>query len=138
MMHHDSTRDGPADRDEPRRDIRLAGLLREVVGDPPATVDWAALGSRIGAAVRTAHPSPWWSYAERWQRRAIPIALAAGLLGTATLWATRSTATIEVASGAISVDAVATLVAGGSSDEAASTFAGTIANTTELTGGVSQ
>src|SRR5258705_11175283 len=76
----------PDDADEPSRDERLGALLREVVGTTPLDdVDWTALADRVGGAVR-AHGAPWWIHVERRQRRALPLALAAGLVGALAVW----------------------------------------------------
>lgn len=77
---------------EPRRDAKLGALLRTAVGDVPSdAVDWNALAQRIGnRAVIVA--TPWWGYAARWERLAIPLALAAGIAGAAALWNTESSA----------------------------------------------
>jgi hypothetical protein len=89
MIDRDGTpeRENPFDAREPARDAVLGTLLHEIVGTPPdADVDWMALAHRIsGATVALVHV-PWWGYAARWERRAIPIAVAAGLAGAVALW----------------------------------------------------
>ena len=78
-------RGGRTPPDEPRRDPRLATLLRDLMGPiPMGEVNWDALAGRVGAAIR-ARQTPWWGYVERWQRRTIPLAAAAGLLGATVL-----------------------------------------------------
>lgn len=111
-----------------RRDEALAALLRPVVGEVPLhAVHWDALALRIGDAVRT-RSSPWWSCAARWERRAVPLALAAGLAGAAALWSSASTLPTPVAP---SSDVVAAVIAGGSPMEeardAARALAGVVA-----------
>ena len=65
---------------EPPHDERLGALMRDVVGDTPyGAVRWSALAERIGERVAAQMAAPWWSYATRWERRAIPLALIAGL-----------------------------------------------------------
>ena len=79
-------RGGRTPHDEPRRDPRFSALLRDLMGPiPMRDVSWDALAGRVGAAIR-ARQTPWWGYVERWQRRAIPLAVAAGA-GHALLYA---------------------------------------------------
>ena len=74
---------------EPLHDPKLGQLLQSVVGRVPAErVDWSRLASRIAGALEKHSAAPWWSYAARWERRAIPLALAAGIAGALTLWST--------------------------------------------------
>jgi hypothetical protein len=116
-------RGGRSSQEEPRRDPRLSALLRELVGDIPMNqVSWDSLGGRVGAAIR-ARQTPWWSYVERWQRRALPLALAAGTLGASVLvhsWLTHPEALTSVP------DMVSAVVAGAPSEDAATTFSHTI------------
>ena len=116
-------RDGRTSPDEPRRDSRLGTLLRELMGDIPMNdVNWDSLASRIGAAIR-ARQTPWWSYMERWQRRALPLALAAATLGASVLvhsWLTHPEALTSVP------DMVSAVVAGAPPEDAATTFSHTI------------
>lgn len=105
--------------DEPRRDPRLSALLRDLMGPiPMGDVNWDALGSRIGAAIR-ARQTPWWGYVERWQRRAVPLAFAAGLLGATVLvhsWLTHPEALTSAP------DMVSAVVAGAPAEDAATAF----------------
>ena len=82
-MHSDQSDDSsfnPFDPAEPPRDEALAALLRQATGDVPAgSVDWDALASRISRALPARATPTWWSYAERWERRMLPLALAASL-----------------------------------------------------------
>ena len=72
---------------EPDHDRQLGTLLQSVVGSAPvAHVNWTQLERRIATAVEALKPTPWWGYAARWERRAIPLALAAGIAGAFTLW----------------------------------------------------
>lgn len=105
--------------DEPRRDPRLSALLRDLMGPiPMGDVNWDALASRVGAAIR-ARQLPWWSYVERWQRRTIPLAAAAGLLGATVLvhsWLTHPEALTSAP------DMVSAVVAGAPAEDAATAF----------------
>ena len=110
---------------EPPRDEELAALLRQAVGDVPATVDWDALATRIAGALPSRTNVAWWSYAERWWRRIVPIALAASLVGAAMLWNADSAEALVVAQAP--TDVIADVVQGVPIEDAASTFARTIA-----------
>jgi len=110
---------------EPPRDEELAALLRQAVGDVPATVDWDALATRIAGALPSRTNVAWWSYAERWSRRIVPIALAASLVGAAMLWNADSAEALVVAQAP--TDVIADVVQGVPIEDAASTFARTIA-----------
>ena len=117
---------GPDDG-EPARDARLGVLLRSVVGDTPMPdVDWSALAARIGDAVRVPQVAPWWSHVERWQRRALPLALAAGLVGAVAFYGAVRNARAELAPAAGSIDLVSAVVSGGSSVDAARSYAGAV------------
>jgi hypothetical protein len=108
---------------EPARDAVLGPLLRDIVGVPPtAQVDWTALARRIAVATATPFHLPWWGYAARWERRALPLALAAGLAGAAALWGlgAPSPAT-PVTTG--TADLVTAVAAGATADDAARSFA---------------
>lgn len=121
---------------EPARDARLGALLRDVTGDAPvAEVDWDALAERIRAAVRDQNAAPWWSYAERWQRRAIPIALAAGFVGALAFFGAVESARPDPSTGA-STDVMSAVVAGTSSSEAATTFARSVTSIVDLAVGL--
>jgi hypothetical protein len=128
-----SSPDGDA---EPARDERLGALLRERVGEPPmADVDWSALAERVSAAVRAQQAMPWWGHVERWRRRAVPLALAAGLIGALALWRDIAVGRTETATYPVA-DMVSAIVSGGSSAEAATSFAGTLTASNELVSGV--
>ena len=109
---------------EPPRDTELAALLRDAVGDVPTTVDWDALATRISRALPTRANVAWWSYAERWSRRIVPIALAASLVGAAMLWNAESAEALVVA--AAPTDVIADVVQGVPIEDAARTFARTM------------
>ena len=129
------TPDGDA---EPARDERLGALLRDRVGElPMADVDWSALAQRVSAAVRAQQALPWWGHVERWQRRAVPLAVAAGLLGALALWTDIAIARAE--SGAYaSGDMVSAVVGGVSSADAATSYAGSLTGWNGLVSGVQE
>jgi hypothetical protein len=121
----------PDNAGEPARDARLGALLRDVVGDPPmADVNWPRLAERIAAAVNAQQGAPWWSYVEHWQRRAIPLALAAGLVGALAFWGTATSRPADTST----MDLVSAVVTGTSTAEAASSYAHSITGTVDLIG----
>ena len=121
---------------EPARDEQLGALLRDAVGATPmADVDWSALAERVSAAVRSQHAMPWWGHVGRWQRRALPLAIAAGLVGALALWTDMAVARAE-ASAYVTSDVVSAVAAGVSSDDAATSYAGTVTGSSELVSGV--
>lgn len=130
-MHNDPI--NPFDPAEPRRDEELAVLLRTVTGDVPVhAVNWDALASRIARSIPSRAASTWWSYAERWERRMLPLALAASLVGAIALWntSTEPTASTMVAQvGA--ADIVEEYVHGTPVEDAARLFARSV--TSEMT-----
>lgn len=119
---------------EPAHDPDLGALLRDVVGETPhGAVNWTTLAARICDRVSTQAAAPWWSYATRWERRVIPLALAAGIAAAAALWSTPSASTTQAAS----VSALATAVASGTpAEDAASQLARSITNAVDLAAGV--
>jgi hypothetical protein len=128
----------PLDDAEPRRDERLGALLRDSVGElPMADVDWSALAERVGAAVRAQQAMPWWGHVERWQRRAVPLALAAGLIGALALWTDIVVARAEAAVNP-SGDMVSAVVSGASSAEAATSYVGSLTGWNELVPGAQE
>ena len=135
---HDFRTTGRSER-EPGRDGRLGALLRELLGEVPmAEVNWDALSGRIGAAIRASQSVPWWSYAERWRRRAVPLAVAAGLLGTVVLlhpWATHPVESVPLTSAG---DMVSAVVAGAPAEDAATTFTRALTTVAELTTDVTE
>ena len=112
-------RGGRTPADEPRRDPRLSSVLRDLLGPVPMSdVNWDALAGRVGALIR-ARQTPWWGYVERWQRRAVPLAFAAGLLGATVLvhsWLTHPEALVSAP------DMVSAVVAGAPAEDAATAF----------------
>ena len=132
-MHNDPI--NPFDPAEPRRDEELAALLRRATGDVPVSaVDWDALATRISRAI----PAParvastWWSYAERWERRMLPLALAASLVGAVALWkiaepAAQGTVVAQVTS----TDLLSDVVQGAETADVALRYARTV--TSEMT-----
>jgi hypothetical protein len=108
---------------DPPRDEQLGRLLSQAVGDIPPSVDWDALATRITRALPARSSVAWWSYAERWSRRIIPIALAASLVGAAMLWNAEVASAVVVATPA---DVVADIVQGAPVEDAARTFSRTL------------
>ncbi len=120
---------------EPAHDEKLGTMMRDIVGDTPRNaVRWSALAERIGERVREQMVAPWWSYATRWERRAIPLALVAGIVATIALWMTAATTTglhMTTASGVTTA-----VLSGIPAEDAASQFARSITNSVALTAGV--
>jgi hypothetical protein len=110
---------------DPPRDEQLARLLSQAVGDIPPSVDWDALATRISRALPARASAAWWSYAERWSQRIIPIALAASLVGAAMLWNAEVASAVVVAQAA-PADVVADIVQGVPVEDAARTFSRTL------------
>jgi hypothetical protein len=118
---------------DPPRDEALIGLLRQAAGDVPVhAVDWDALASRIARALPGRATTTWWSYAERWSRRMLPLALAATLVGAFALWEADEPSNTVAASGA--PDVVVDLVQGAPAEDAASSFARTVTANVILAG----
>ena len=133
-MRHSKVLGAGAFGPEPASDPELGGLLRDVIGDTPShAVDWTALAARITSRVGAQATAPWWSYAAQWERRMIPLALAAGIVAAAALWSTTATAAMPLASASSFTTEVAS---GTPADDAASQFARTITNTVDLAAGV--
>jgi len=116
---------------EPARDDAIRRALVGVVGVPPEhEVGWDALAVRI-AAGRARHGADWWSHVARWERRALPVALAAGLAGALALWglgtpASRTLAALGPA------DAVTALLDGVPMADAARSYAHSLTAVDEL------
>ena len=129
--------DFPAPDDhEPARDERLGKLLRASVGEPPTSVvDWNALAARIGAAVRERQVAPWWSHVALWQRGAVPLALAAGLVGALALFGAGRAENGDSVPTSEPLDLVSAVVSGTSSSDAALTYAGVVAGSPWLANG---
>ena len=119
---------------EPARDSELGALLRDAVGETPGgSVNWTRLAARIGDRVGTQMAAPWWSYAMQWERRVVPLALAAGIAAVAALWSTTAASAAPIGS----ASALATAVANGTpAEDAASQFARSVTNTVDLAAGV--
>jgi hypothetical protein len=130
-MHNDPI--NPFDPAEPRRDEELAALLRTVTGDVPMrAVDWDALASRISRSIPSRTAATWWSYAQRWERRMLPLALAASLVGAVALWNTSSEPAASAMVAQIgSADIVEDFVHGTPVEDAARTYARSV--TSEMT-----
>ena len=120
---------------EPAHDPELGALLRSVVDDAPMdSVDWARLAARIGDSVGVQAAGPWWTYAAQWERRVIPIFIAAGLAAAAVLFTTTASAS-EVPR--TTASAMTTEVASGTpAEDAAVLFAGSITSTVDIAAGV--
>ena len=111
---------------DPPRDEALGALLRQGVGDVPArAVDWDALAARIARSLPGRATLTWWSYAERWSQRLLPLAFAASLLGAVALWQADDLSGVATASGAVT-DVVAEVVQGAPVEDAARSFARTV------------
>jgi negative regulator of sigma E activity len=119
---------------EPAQDPDLGALLRDVIGDTPnGAVNWTTLAARICDRIGRQAAAPWWSYATQWERRVIPLALAAGIVAAAALWTTTSASATQITS----ASELATAVANGTpAEDAASQFARSITNAVDLTAGV--
>ncbi|MDQ2667302.1 MAG: hypothetical protein M3Z05_14985 [Gemmatimonadota bacterium] len=122
---------------EPAHDPELGALLRTVIDDAPMdSVNWAQLAARIGQQVAAQAAAPWWAYAARWERRVIPIAIAAGISAAAALFTTTASAS-EVPR--TSASALATEVASGTPvEDAAALFARSITSAVDLTAAESE
>lgn len=119
---------------EPSHDERLGALMRDIVGDTPhGAVRWGALADRIGASVAAQMATPWWSYATRWERRAIPLALVAGLAAAAALFMTSASSNVLH----MTTDSGVTtaVLSGIPAEDAASQFARSITNSVDLAAG---
>jgi hypothetical protein len=122
---------------EPAHDEKLGTMLRDVVGETPyAAVQWSALKDRIGERVAAQMAAPWWSYATRWERRAIPLALAAGLLASVALWSTSASTTTTTLPMTSASGVTTAVLSGIPAEDAASQFARSITNAADLTAGV--
>ena len=120
---------------EPPHDEKLGSLMRDIVGETPSNaVRWSLLAERIGERVREQMATPWWSYATRWERRAIPLALVAGLTAAVALWMTSASSNalhMTTASGVTTA-----VLSGIPAEDAASQFARSITSSADLTAGV--
>lgn len=111
---------------DPPRDEALAALLRQAEGEVPMrAVDWDALASRIARSLPGRATITWWSYADRWSQRMLPLALAASLLGAVALWRAGEMSSVATASAAVT-DVVAEVVQGAPVEDAARSFARTV------------
>jgi hypothetical protein len=122
----------PFDPTDPPRDEQLAALLREATGDVPVhTVNWDALASRIARSIPQRAASTWWSYAERWERRMLPLAFAASLLGAIALWNIAEPSAPSAVTQVATTDIFADVLQGAPTDDAALRYARTV--TSEMT-----
>jgi hypothetical protein len=111
---------------DPPRDEALAAVLRRAEGEVPVhAVDWDALASRIARSLPGRATITWWSYAERWSQRLIPLAFAASLLGAVALWQADELSDGATVSAA-TTDVVADVVQGAPVEDAARSFARTV------------
>ena len=133
-MKHSKVLGAGAFGPEPAPDPALGALLRDVVGESPShAVDWTSLANRIGRRAGEQATLPWWTYAAQWERRMIPLALAAGVVAAAALWSTTATTVTPLAS----ASSLTTEVASGvPADDAASQFARSMTNAADIAGGV--
>lgn len=107
---------------EPARDTEVRAALLATVGVPPEhEVDWESLAARITAG-RTRHGSDWWSHVARWERRALPVALAAGLAGVLALWGLGMPARSSIVA-LVPADAVTAMFDGVPTADAAQSYA---------------
>lgn len=136
MMDSTGTLGDGAFGPEPERDAALGALLCEHLGAMPMSdVAWSALAARISDALATA---PWWAWATRWERRVIPVALAAGLAASVALW-TSAVATSTPTSTQITASGVATAFVGGTpAEDAARQFATSVASMGDPSAGIPQ
>lgn len=117
--------------DEPARDVRLGAMMRAAIGGTPhGDVDWSALAARIGDRLPMQVVAPWWTYAARWERRVIPLALAAGIAGAAALW---GTATAGTANASTTDDLLVQVASGAPVEEAARLYSRTFTGTSDRT-----
>jgi hypothetical protein len=110
---------------DPPRDEALGTLLRRVEGDVPVrAVDWDALAARIARSLPGRATLTWWSYAEHWSQRLLPLAFAASLIGVVALWQADELSSVVSASAV--TDVVADVVQGAPVEDAARSFARTV------------
>ena len=122
---------------EPERDHALGALLAEGAGRiPMADVDWARLAERISARVAARAASPWWTYAARWERRVVPIALAAGIAASVALAMIDVTPNTANASSVTAASVNTAVVSGTSYEDAALQFARSVTSAGDITVGV--
>lgn len=121
-----------APESDPARDVRLGLMLRGTLGATPhGDVNWASLAKRIGNSLPAQIAAPWWTYAARWERRAIPLALAAGIIGTVALWGTPGTAMASAMD-----DLMVSVASGVPAREAASQFSDSLTGTVDYAVGM--
>ena len=110
---------------DPPRDEALGALLRRVEGEVPVrAVDWDALAARIARSLPGRATLTWWSYAEHWSQRLLPLAFAASLIGVVALWQADELSGVVGASAV--TDVVAEVVQGAPVEDAARSFARTV------------
>jgi hypothetical protein len=118
---------------DPPRDEALAAVLRQAEGDVPVhAVDWDALASRIARSLPGRATITWWSYADRWSVRMLPLALAASLLGAVALWQAGEPSNPVVPSGV--ADVLVDVAGGAPAEDAARSFARTVTADVVLVG----
>jgi hypothetical protein len=121
---------------EPQHDKQLGALLRDIVGTTPArSVNWTSLADRIGTAITMQRATPWWSYANRWERRAISMSLAAGIAAVFALWTSTEVLPAQTQLTTAS-DAVTAVVGGTPAEDAASSFAHAVTGSADFNVGV--
>ena len=123
---------------DPPRDETLGALLRRATGDVPmGSVDWDALAARISRALPSRASATWWSYADRWSRRMLPLALAASLVGALALWMSDAPEGVLVAQVA-STDVLAEVVQGAPLEDVARTYARSVTADVSVSGSESE
>ena len=118
---------------EPEHDARLGALLREAVGPTPS-VNWESLANRISASVAAHRSAPWWSYATRWERRALTMALSAGIAATFALLSTSESA--QATQPTAAAEAVTAVISGTPAEDAALSFAHYVTGSSDFSVGI--
>ena len=119
---------------EPEHDAPLGGILKDTIGATPhAAVNWLSLADRISSAIATQRLAPWWSYTARWDRRAIPMSLAAGVAAAFALWTTDLAPQPQMTAAA---DVVTAVLGGAPAEDAAASFARAVTGTADFNVGV--
>lgn len=118
---------------EPEHDARLGALLRDAVGPTPS-VNWDSLANRIGVSVAANRSAQWWSYAARWERRALTMALTAGIAATFALLTTSESA--QATQSTAAAEAVTAVISGTPAEDAALLFAHYVTGSSDFSVGI--